>query len=194
MTESHLPRSGPGRDIDLIIDRPELQARRHRWIYSTLTLIAWVVWMYLWLPVVTFIAWYFGVRTFLREVVIPSPGHLFGLAMTYLAIIAVMGVILILWSRYNLGRFGGKDRRKEPADLADADLQKWFDISASQLMNFRTQRTLVVEHGEVGEVVEVKAGSIADVSAGASDDDALAPDALGPDAPGGPGEVEQTSA
>ena len=166
-------RIGPGKGVDLIIDRPELQARRHRWVYSTLTLVAWIVWMYLWLPAVTLVAWSFGVRVFLREVVVPDPATVLTVLTAYFVVIVLMGASLIIWSRYNLERFGGQDRRKKPPEIEDAELREMFEISVDQLRCFRTERTLVVEHGSEGEVASVGAGSIgwpgADVGDGAKE-------------------------
>ena len=55
-----------------VFDSPELQARSHRVIYSVMTFAAWIVWAWLWLPLVTLLGWYLGIRTFLREIVIPD--------------------------------------------------------------------------------------------------------------------------
>jgi biofilm PGA synthesis protein PgaD len=156
MSRQLKPRTGPGRETQLIFDRPELQARRHRWVYSTLTLVAWVVWMYLWLPLITILAWYFGVRTFLREVIIPEPGTLFTLVMIYLFVVIVMGALLITWSRYNLSRFGGKDRRRSPESVPDREVEEWFDLAHGTLAKFRSSARLVVEHGDLGEVLSVR--------------------------------------
>lgn len=153
-----MPRTGPGRETQLIFDRPELQARRHRWVYSTLTLIAWVIWMYLWLPVITLVAWYFGVRTFLREVVIPDPGTVLAIGLIYLLVVAILGVILIGWSRYNLGRFGGKDRRKEPRDVSDAEVAEHFGIEEGTLGELRSGRAVTLSHSSEGSVEGIMVG------------------------------------
>jgi len=150
-----LPSSGPGRNTQVIFDRPELQARRHRWMYSTLTLIAWVVWMYLWLPVVTLVAWYLGVRIFVREIVIPDPRTMLAVSVGYLLVVVIMGIVLLTWSQYNLRRFGGHDRRRTPSPVTDRETMDWFAVSPEKLGEFRSGRSILVEHDENGVVLSV---------------------------------------
>ncbi len=156
MTKPTLPRTGPGRDTQVIFDRPELQARRHRLVYSTLTLIAWVIWMYLWLPVVTLVAWYLGVRVFVREIVIPDPQTILAVVLAYLLVVLVFAVVLVGWSQYNLRRFGGKDRRRFPAPLADAELADWFGIPPERLAQMRGLGRMRIEHDEEGAPIAVR--------------------------------------
>jgi poly-beta-1,6-N-acetyl-D-glucosamine biosynthesis protein PgaD len=112
----------------LIIERPDLQPRRERVIYGTITAVAWVLWAYLWLPLVTLVAWYFGVRAFIREVVIPDRVTLLATGASYLLVIVVLGGALLVWSRYNLRRFGGEDRREASAPLGGEEIRAWFSI------------------------------------------------------------------
>src|ERR1017187_7341901 len=56
---------GPGNQTemkDFIIDRPSLQTARQRLIYGSVTLGFWVLWIYLWLPIVGLIGWALGIR------------------------------------------------------------------------------------------------------------------------------------
>jgi biofilm PGA synthesis protein PgaD len=153
MTDPTRPRTGPGQNTTVIFDRPDLQARRHRWAYSALTLLAWGIWMYLWLPVVTLLAWYLGVRTFIREMVIPDPRAMGALALAYLVVVAILGAILVVWSQYNLRRFRGQDRRRASPPVSDEELVHWFQISPEMLEGFRSQGSFTVEHDEEGRIV-----------------------------------------
>ncbi|TVP77726.1 MAG: poly-beta-1,6-N-acetyl-D-glucosamine biosynthesis protein PgaD [Gemmatimonadales bacterium] len=156
MKEPTKPRTGLGSETELIFDRPELQARRHRWAYTTLTLIAWVVWMYLWLPLITLLAWYFGIRALIREAVIPDPGTVLSIAAIYLLVVAILGGILIGWSRYNLRRFGGKDRRKEARGVPASEVAAHFGIREDTLADMRAGRSLVLSHSPGGRVSGVE--------------------------------------
>jgi biofilm PGA synthesis protein PgaD len=141
----------------LIIERPDLQPRRERVIYGTITAVAWVLWAYLWLPLVTLVAWYFGVRAFVREVVVPDRLTLLATGASYLLVIVILGGTLLVWSRYNLRRFGGEDRRTASAPLGREEIRAWFAIPASTLEFMQDQGSVVVEHGEAGEVEGVRA-------------------------------------
>jgi len=141
----------------LIIERPDLQPRRERVIYGTITAVAWVIWAYLWLPLVTLVAWYFGVRAFIREVVIPDRVTLLATGASYLLVIVILGGALLVWSRYNLRRFGGEDRRAASAPLGAEEIRAWFAIPSSTLEFMQNEGSVVVEHGEAGEVEGVRA-------------------------------------
>jgi biofilm PGA synthesis protein PgaD len=147
---------GPWDRSGLIIQRPELQPRAQRAIYGTVTAVAWVVWAYLWLPLVTLVAWYFGVRAFIREIVIPDQAVLLFTAVVYVLIIILLGGTLLLWSQYNLRRFGGEDRRAASPPVARHEVLGWFQIPETTLDTLQQSGSMVVEHGEHGDVTGVR--------------------------------------
>lgn len=147
----------------LIIDQPRLQGRTQRVMSGAVTAVAWFIWAYLWLPLVTLVAWYFGVRSFVREVIIPDSSTVIWTGVTYLVIIFLLGVVLLTWSRYNLRRFGGSDRRSATAPLTADEVTAWFGISHETLATLHGGGTLLVEHGPEGEVQGV---SLQDASVG----------------------------
>lgn len=150
------PGAGPGEGAPLIFERPDLQERRQRWLYWALTLVAWAVWVYLWLPLVTLVAWYLGLRTFIREIVIPDPATMISTGLVYLGIVAALALVLIGWSRYNLFRFGGEDRRRGGSPLTDEELRDAFDVDTQTLEVLRTSWITTVHHDEDGGVQDVQ--------------------------------------
>lgn len=147
---------GPWDRTELIINRPELQRRGQRALHGTLTALAWMVWGYLWLPLITLVAWYFGVRSFITEIVIPDRSTLVLTAIVYFIVIAVLGGSLLLWSRYNLQRFRDRSRRSASPPVTPEETMEWFELSAATLEDFRSAGSLVVEHGDDGEVTAVR--------------------------------------
>lgn len=142
----------------LIIDQPRLQGRTQRVVSGAVTAVAWFVWAYLWLPLVTLVAWYFGVRSFVREVFIPDSSTVVWTGVTYLVVIFLLGVVLLAWSRYNLRRFGGAERRSATAPLTADEVTAWFGISRETLATLHAGGSLLVEHGPEGEVRGVRVG------------------------------------
>lgn len=94
-------------------------------VQGIVTLLAWLVYAWLWLPVVTVVAWMLGVRTSFVELYLPEyefDTEVFGILFT---LGVVTTVLLIGWAEYNRHKFGRHDRRA-PASNAELD-----DIAAS---------------------------------------------------------------
>lgn len=82
-----------------------------RTLQGVVTLLAWVAYAWLWLPVITVIAWMLGVRTSFVELQLRNydfDQDTFGILFT-LAVVAT--ILLIGWAEYNRHKFGGRDRR-----------------------------------------------------------------------------------
>ncbi len=150
---------GPEGGAPLIFNRPDLQSKRQRWLYWVLTLIAWAIWVYLWVPLITLVGWYLGFRAFIREIVLPDPATVISTGALYLAIILVLGTLLVSWSRYNLRRFGGEDRRSHAPEVADEEMRRWFGVSAESLARLRAGKVLTVDYDEQAVVQSVESGT-----------------------------------
>ena len=154
MTDTRPPLPEPqGRE--LVVDRPELQRNPQRMVYSTLTLIAWVVWAYLWLPLVSLVGWYFGITIFVREIMIPDSRTFTMVVLTYLTVVIVLGGSLLAWSGYNLRRFRGKERREDVPPLDDADVREWFGIDQELLERLRAAESMTLHLDEDGHLEDV---------------------------------------
>lgn len=141
---------------EVVIERPDLQSRRQRLLYSAATAVAWAVWMYLWLPAVTLLAWVFGIRRFMHEIAVPDAETMLSSTLLYLGVIGVLGGGLLLWSRYNLRRFGGTSRRRSAPRVSDEEIRRHFSLSRGMLADVRRSRRLVVHHDPSGMVVDTE--------------------------------------
>ncbi|HEV8078806.1 MAG TPA: poly-beta-1,6-N-acetyl-D-glucosamine biosynthesis protein PgaD, partial [Marinobacter sp.] len=56
----------------LIIERPELQTPTRKTLSSVITFLAWTLWIYLWLPLLSIIAWGAGIQMLIVEVFLPD--------------------------------------------------------------------------------------------------------------------------
>lgn len=94
-----------------------------RTLQGIVTLLAWIAYAWLWLPVITVLAWMLGIHTSYTELWMRNydfDQDTFGILFT-LAVVAT--VLLIGWAEYNRHKFGGRDRRApaqnaEPAQIA----------------------------------------------------------------------------
>lgn len=146
-------------DARLILKK-NAQPPVQRALWGSVTAMFWLLYLYLWLPLITLAMWLLGinnafVQLFLRRGNI-DPYILYGLP----SIALVCTAVLILWSGYNRLRFGGLDRRATPTPVtleatmqalgADAETTarlragKWVTL----VMNDQAQPVAVRDHSE----------------------------------------------
>lgn len=131
---------------DLIIDTPGLQELKRRYGYGLATLVMWIVWLYLWLPLVSLLAWIAGVELF-YEHMIKLGGYQGLLAQLHWYIMAVIGisVLWVYWVEFNRRRFQGRDRRNRVAQVSNLyDEATFFDVEPEQILEARRARTIHV--------------------------------------------------
>lgn len=98
-----------------LIQKRRAQPRLRRTAWGFVTAVFWGMYVYLWMPVITFVLWVLGIRNayfelYMREHRV-EPFLL--IALPSLALCAA--AVLIAWAEYNRWRFAGKDRRGAPA-------------------------------------------------------------------------------
>jgi len=85
-----------------------------RTVHRFLTLLAWMLYAYLWLPVLTLIAWVLGVRTAFVELYVRN-NRLDNEIFIVIGVVAVVATSLLVgWAEYNRRKFSGRDRRTAP--------------------------------------------------------------------------------
>jgi len=141
----------------LIIENPELQTPRQRYTFAALTLLFWIVWFYLWIPVVSLLAWLFGAERFYQAMITRSGLEaLVELLGLYALIILIMGVIFTGWAWYNQLRVRGRDKRRASATVTPAEIGSFFMLKPEQLDVARYAKHVVIEHDEHGHVKDVR--------------------------------------
>ena len=151
----------------IIINRPELQSPLQRATTRGITFVFWVIWIYLWLPLISLVAWWVGIQLF-REHMLDNDGYqaLFSDMHQYALTIAFIAVVMIGWARYNLLRFRDKDNRKVSKHVDPSDQAQYFKIEAQQLRLWQTAKRLVIRHDQQGDIADVETATLS----GASED------------------------
>jgi biofilm PGA synthesis protein PgaD len=141
----------------LIIERPDLQSGKQRAVFSVLTAVFWLLWVVLWLPLLTLFGWFFfGYQFHFQMIQLDGYVGVLDVMLVYALIILGMGGALLLWAKYNHLRFSGSDRRAgfaapTPAELAAIHYQRPQDMAQWQTMNI-----LTVHHDPEGRIVRVE--------------------------------------
>lgn len=121
---------------------------------GTLTVVFWVLWIYLILPLVSLVLWAAGVRLFAREM--GADGYR-GLAQTliaYSSTLLVLVALLAFWIAWNVARYGGThDRRRVKArEIADRAVWERFHLDEALGQSLRQARSVGVDVDETGFV------------------------------------------
>lgn len=94
-----------------LIHNSDKLSRSHRVFWGGVTGVFWLLYLYLWLPLITLAMWLLGVKNSLVELYIPE-GRVDAYLLVALPLIAlVCAVVLSTWAEYNRQRFQGMDRR-----------------------------------------------------------------------------------
>jgi biofilm PGA synthesis protein PgaD len=140
----------------LIIDRPQLVSRSRRFLYGMATLFFWYLWFYLWLPVVTFIAWLVSGFLGYREMVqLSNYRDLLHAFSWYALVILILGGGLLAWATYNLLRFRGKERRRPLPDVSLETYAQYIGVAQSDLAAWRSAKIVIVHNDRSGRIESV---------------------------------------
>lgn len=135
-----------------IIENPKGVSRLQRYSQGVLTGIFWVLLGLLLWPLLTFGTWLQGSHLdFLTIFRFDGIGSLFRVPFVYFVVVALIGVVLIGWSSYNLLRFRHHERRThQPDALKQAQLAEFFGVEDEQVRRWQASRRIVMSHDEQG--------------------------------------------
>lgn len=140
----------------LIIETPHLQTLKHRFSSSLITFIFWVFWFYLWVPVISIVAWTMGIRFFYENMIsLGGIGGFVKLLGVYLLVVFIIGLIFFGWAYYNNRRFKNKQRRGKFWKISFKNLQERYDLDEEQVLNCKAARRIVVHFDDAGKITKL---------------------------------------
>jgi poly-beta-1,6-N-acetyl-D-glucosamine biosynthesis protein PgaD len=124
-------------------------------VLSVLTLLFWMVWVYLVLPLVSLLLWFFGVRLVFQQIVAGGYEGLRASLAAYSLVLLVLVGLLALWIAWNVVRYGGDNDRRtvRRAEVTDEEVQKAFRLDDSLLSVLRGERLVRIDLDGDGVVV-----------------------------------------
>ena len=153
----------------LIIDMPNLQTIRQRYASTIITLIFWAFWFYLWLPLISLIAWVLGIDLLYDRMVVKGGFDAFVASLpAYALVIVTMGALLVIWGVYNLQRFRGHERRIRVHPVDTPSIARYFLVDPAQLAEWQQSKNLVVHIDELGMIRSVEKHGLKQQSADAA--------------------------
>jgi biofilm PGA synthesis protein PgaD len=137
----------------LLVHYPRRQGTARRTLFALLTLLAWMAWFSLWLPLLTLAAWLFGARATYVELVVNRHRGGWVDLLVVLAIAVVTTTVALLWSRYNYQRFRLAKRRQSAAPVALAAMAQKLEVSTALAARMRHARRSQLEFTADGRVL-----------------------------------------
>jgi biofilm PGA synthesis protein PgaD len=140
-----------------IIARPELQSSQQRTLYRTLTLVFWVFWIYLWLPLLALLAWSIGLQqAYKYMIVLGGYQEVLRLLGIYVLVILLLGGALTGWATYNILRYGRRPRRSGGRVPTSEEVARYFRQGPLAVESWQQAQRLVVIHDEKGGIAAVE--------------------------------------
>jgi biofilm PGA synthesis protein PgaD len=142
----------------LIIERPDLQDWQQKTVFGILTAAFWLLWILLWMPLITLAGWFFfGFQFNFQMFELRGAARFLNVLVLYLIVVACLGGSLTLWALYNHYRFKGVDRRKEMAAPTHDDVAEWTNHPPEQIAAWRHMSIMTVHHDAKGHIEKVTA-------------------------------------
>lgn len=129
----------------LVIERPELQNGVQRWSYRGLTVMFWVLWLYLFMPLLSVLAWAAGMMV-VYEVMVQNLAlsELWHLLKVYGTGIGFLLVVYLGYAFSGFLRFRNVERRKLAPAIAPEQLAQSHNLDMATLKSLQTQQTQVL--------------------------------------------------
>ena len=138
---------------DVIINARNVLSRRVRNRDRILTIVMWVLYAYLWLPLISLGAWYLGVQ-FAYDLVLRAGGleSLLGLLFAFVVVLLSTALAVIVWSWIQRARFAKSERRVSSPILSAAQEQAYWGLEDPALVQLKSARRLVIELDNEGRL------------------------------------------
>ena len=140
----------------MIIENSKLQSKQQRTIWLGVTMILWLAYIYLWLPLISLAAWWFGYKTFKYHMITLNGIYGFkNIFFIYLMVILLLGAFLLCWAKLEHFRFKDKSRRVENKPVSNVALASYFKVNESTLDVMQTKKVVIVNFNHKGEMTEL---------------------------------------
>lgn len=131
----------------------------HRARETVVTMLLWIVYGYLWLPLVSLAAWYFGVDVAYERVIkAGGPDELILLLIWFSIILLIVLLIVVSWSGFQYSRFAGdKNRRTSSAPRLNLEAERaMWELDEETHRRMKSRGILTVLMDEEARIVEVR--------------------------------------
>lgn len=134
----------------IVIQRPDRQTVAQKAMFAAVTVIAWLFWAFLWLPLITLGAWAFGLRSAWVQFYVSHRLGDGGDIDVVFIVAVVCAVVFMTWSGYNRARFTGKQKRLGNQPFSVAQTAAEIGATTEDAIRIQAHRRAVVSVSEAG--------------------------------------------
>ena len=136
---------------NLHFEVPEELTRSERTRDSLITAVLWGIYLYLWVPLASLLAWAMGFE-FAYDVMVRAGGarDLLPILLEYAVVVSVILSTFTIWSVSNRLRFKHMTRRSRRPPVADDALSEYFGISIAEIGSMRSHQIMRITFDEDG--------------------------------------------
>lgn len=139
-----------------LIDNSRAVPRGTRTVHGVITLVAWVLYALLWMPLITLVAWLLGVRTTYVELYLQKHDFEPSLAAVLPLLALACATLLIGWAEWNRWRFGDRERRAAHQDVGIAQVAAALQADAKLGDRLAAAKSAVLTMDESGRPQSVR--------------------------------------
>jgi len=145
---------------DSTIHFREFLTARQRAREAFITTALWFLYGYLWLPLVSFVAWYFGVDfAYERVIRAGGPDQLILLLLWFSIIFLIILLIVVTWSGVQYSRFTGMGERRNRAPLLDpVEERDMWQIDESLQLEIKVGQVITISMDNELHILNVQQG------------------------------------
>ncbi|QWT21796.1 poly-beta-1,6-N-acetyl-D-glucosamine biosynthesis protein PgaD [Bacillus sp. NP157] len=134
----------------IVIQRPERQSGAQKAAFGLVTVVLWVGWAILWLPLVTLGAWAYGIRDALSQLHLLDPITDGGDIHIVILVALATAISFSAWSGYNYARFVGRQKRRGNSPVGVAETAATIGATTDDAVRMQDTRRAVVSVSDEG--------------------------------------------
>jgi poly-beta-1,6-N-acetyl-D-glucosamine biosynthesis protein PgaD len=129
-----------------ILDFPDLKGALRNMGEWSFTTFMWILWGYLFLPLLNILLWLIGVGHFYATIIVEAHYHdVMAMARQTGWLVIVVFLLLRGWGLYNYYRFGKSERRISVSPASTRQLAEFFGVAEDTVLQLRDQKEVIWE-------------------------------------------------
>lgn len=128
------------------LDVPEALTRRQRTLGTLVTAMMWAAYAYLWLPLMSLLAWGLGFELAYDAMIRAGGASALRDALLWYAwLLADVVVTVAIWSQLNKWRFASRNRRTRHPRISDTAMADYFGVTIDDVERMRGARRVELD-------------------------------------------------